>query len=98
MAKKKRTPKGSPSAAEPTSVPAAAAPPPPSGPPPPKVDLYTRLTWVLGSDLRSLALLRIGIGLLVIADLIDRARDLTVHYTDFGLLPRGPLVSRFMNE
>ena len=45
-----------------------------------------------------MALLRVGLGMLVVTDLIQRAFDLRVHYTDFGLLPRGPLVSRFMNE
>lgn len=36
-------------------------------------------------DLRSLAALRIGLGLLTLADLALRARDLTAHYTDSGV-------------
>ncbi|HET6347414.1 MAG TPA: HTTM domain-containing protein, partial [Myxococcota bacterium] len=51
-----------------------------------------------GVDLRSLALLRVGLALLTCADLVDRARDLRAHYTDFGLLPRGALLSKFINE
>ncbi len=38
-------------------------------------------------DLRALALMRIGIGLVILADLIIRACDLTVHYTQDGVLP-----------
>lgn len=39
-------------------------------------------------DLRSLAALRIALGLLVLWDLVLRLRDLTAFYTDDGLLPR----------
>lgn len=39
-------------------------------------------------DLRSLALLRICIGSLIIIDLIDRASDIGTMYTDVGLLTR----------
>lgn len=38
-------------------------------------------------DLRALALMRIGIGLVILSDLIIRASDLTVHYTSEGILP-----------
>lgn len=41
-----------------------------------------------GTDLRSLAVFRILIALVVLADLAARARTLTVHYTDAGVLPR----------
>ena len=51
-----------------------------------------------GADLRSLALFRVGLASLIILDLINRARDLQAHYTDFGLLPRAPLVSQFLNK
>lgn len=47
---------------------------------------------MLGSvDLRSLAVLRIGLALLLIADLVTRWGDLTAHYTDAGVLPRALL-------
>lgn len=46
-------------------------------------------------DTRSLALFRIALGVLLLMDLISRARFLRAHYTDFGVLPRGPLVTEF---
>lgn len=42
-------------------------------------------------DTRSLAAFRIAIGLLLIADLLLRSRDLVVFYTDAGVLPRAAL-------
>lgn len=47
---------------------------------------------VFAIDLRTLALFRIGLGLLLLIDLALRARDLTAHYTDFGILPRAVAV------
>lgn len=38
-------------------------------------------------DLRSLAMLRIGLGSLLILDLILRSQDLVAHYTNQGVLP-----------
>lgn len=46
---------------------------------------------VFGLDLRSLALLRIGVGLMLLVDLAVCAGDLRAHYTDFGILPRAEL-------
>ena len=40
-----------------------------------------------GIDLRSLAVLRVGIALALLHDWIDRAGDLVAHYTDAGVLP-----------
>jgi hypothetical protein len=59
------------------------------------------LTRLFAIDLRSLALFRIGIALVLLFDTIDRARDLGAFYTDAGVLPtsllaehvRGPLWS-----
>ena len=58
-----------------------------------------RLHDVFGCDLRSLAALRIGLGVCVLADVVTRAQDLGSMYTDAGLLPssslralEGPLV------
>ncbi len=42
--------------------------------------------WSL--DLRSLSLFRVGLALVVIADLILRSRYLVEHYTDMGIFPR----------
>jgi hypothetical protein len=42
----------------------------------------------LGVDTRALAALRVGLGVLLMADLLGRARDLQAFYTDAGVLPR----------
>lgn len=47
---------------------------------------------VFGIDLRTLALFRVGLGCLLLIDLALRARDLTAHYTDRGILPRAEAV------
>ncbi len=47
-----------------------------------------KLKEIFGADLRSLALLRIAVGLLLLIDLVQRSSDLAAHYTDFGVLPR----------
>jgi len=43
---------------------------------------------IFGIDLRTLALFRAGLATLLLVDLALRARDLTAHYTDFGVMPR----------
>jgi predicted DCC family thiol-disulfide oxidoreductase YuxK len=43
-------------------------------------------------DLRSLALFRIFLALLILGDLWQRARDLRAFYTDWGLMPRYALL------
>ncbi len=48
----------------------------------------TSLKMVFGSDLRTLALFRVCLGLLILVDLINRAKSLSAHYTDFGVWPR----------
>ena len=42
---------------------------------------------LFGIDLRSLAIFRISIALIIIVDLIARFSDLEAHYTDRGVLP-----------
>jgi hypothetical protein len=42
-------------------------------------------------DLRSLALLRVGIGIILICDWIDRLPELAIHYSDAGILPRNAI-------
>jgi hypothetical protein len=44
--------------------------------------------WQAKCDARPLALLRIGLGLLVLTDLADRLRDFHAFYTTMGLVPR----------
>lgn len=53
--------------------------------------LSTRLQEIFGLDLRSLALFRIGLALVVLTDLFIRASDITAFYSDSGILPRTEL-------
>ena len=48
----------------------------------------TRARAVFGIDPRTLALFRVALGTLLIADLVLRARDLSAFYTDAGTLTR----------
>ncbi|HZT83047.1 MAG TPA: HTTM domain-containing protein [Gemmataceae bacterium] len=66
-----------------TSVPPAALP---QARPAPSRRAAT-LAELLGLDLRSLAVFRVGLGLLLLADLSVRAGDLEAFYTDAGVLP-----------
>ena len=50
---------------------------------------------VFGCDLRTLALFRVCLGFLIIADLVMRGRTLAAHYTDHGVLPRSALLELF---
>lgn len=50
------------------------------------------LTRPFSLDLRSLALLRIGLGTVLVVDLINRGLWLRAHYTDFGVMPRPALL------
>jgi predicted DCC family thiol-disulfide oxidoreductase YuxK len=52
---------------------------------------------IFSLDLRSLALLRIGVGFCILGDLFWRAQDLRAMMTDFGFLPRAALVEKFMS-
>ena len=47
-----------------------------------------KIKELFGIDLRSLALMRICLGLLIVVDLIFRAADIETFYTDSGVLPR----------
>lgn len=53
--------------------------------------MTTRFALWIGIDARSLAALRIGVALVLLADLLVRCTDLTAHYTDDGVLPRASL-------
>jgi len=52
---------------------------------------------IIALDYRSLALLRILVGITLLSDVIQRAHSLTAHYTDKGVLPRAELF-RLWNE
>ena len=49
--------------------------------------LRERILGLFAVDLRSLALLRIALGICVLADLADRSRNLTLLFTDAGAYP-----------
>lgn len=49
-------------------------------------------------DLRSLAVARIGLGLVILVDIAFRCLDLQAHYGDLGVLPRGALLQNFHNQ
>ena len=59
------------------------------------VSVVEALRARFGVDPRALAALRIGLGLLVLADVALRTRDLLAFYTDAGVLPRTLLVDAF---
>ena len=54
--------------------------------------IWRRWTWLGTCDARVLGLFRIGLGLVVLFDLLDRIRDLRVFYTDSGLAPRSQVL------
>ncbi|MDH3625183.1 MAG: HTTM domain-containing protein [Myxococcales bacterium] len=60
--------------------------------------MKSRLSQLFGIDLRTLAWLRIGLAFLVLLDLGLRARDLSAHYTDQGILPRSALITDFLTR
>ncbi len=53
---------------------------------------------LFGADLRSLAVLRIVLALLVLFELVGRASDLSAHYTDLGILPRTVLLEEVLDS
>ena len=57
--------------------------------------LRTALSRRLRVDLRALAALRIGLGCLLLADLLLRSRDLVAFYTDAGVLPQSLLYAQY---
>jgi hypothetical protein len=52
---------------------------------------------VFGADLRSLAAFRVVLAVLVLADLANRATDLSAHYADKGVLPRTVLLEEVLS-
>src|SRR5947209_11846150 len=52
---------------------------------------------MFGIDLRSLALMRIGLGILLLVDLFQRSGDMKAHYSDYGLMPRTLLTDRVLD-
>jgi predicted DCC family thiol-disulfide oxidoreductase YuxK len=58
-----------------------------------KNQFAAKIEEVFGFDLRSLALFRIGLALVVLVDLFLRFGDLKIFYSDAGVLPRSALDS-----
>ena len=54
--------------------------------------MKSKIEELFGADLRSLAALRIGVALVLILDLCQRASDLEAHYSDFGVAPRSLVI------
>jgi hypothetical protein len=66
------------------------------------VQLWTRHAWpylriAFGGDKRSAALFRVALAITVLGDVVDRAHDLSAHYTDAGVLPRRVALEKFAN-
>lgn len=53
--------------------------------------IWQSISEVFTIDLRSLSIMRIGIGVILIADLLIRLSNLEAHYTNGGVLPLEPL-------
>ncbi len=51
---------------------------------------------VFGIDARSLAALRVCLGLLLLRDLCGRAQNLVGHYSDLGILPRDAVLEKLL--
>lgn len=59
--------------------------------------LKSKLSELFGIDIRSLALFRIGLAIVLIGDLLTRLQDLKAHYSDEGILPRSVLIDMFLD-
>jgi len=53
------------------------------------------LSNIFSMDLRSLAVFRIGVALVILVDLVIRASDMRMFYSDYGVLPRIALLEKF---
>ena len=57
-----------------------------------------KIKELFGADLRSLALLRIAVAIILLLDLCQRADDLEAHYSDFGLAPRSLVIENMSSR
>lgn len=58
----------------------------------------SKLKELCAIDIRSLALFRMGLAIVILGDLLVRLSDLKAHYTDWGVLPRDSLISSFLDD
>ena len=61
------------------------------------MNMRERFLKIFELDLRALSLLRIGVSILVLIDLIIRFSDLRAHYSDDGVMPLKVLFSNCWN-
>jgi hypothetical protein len=60
--------------------------------------LKAKCEELFGADFRSLAALRVGVSILILFDLAQRAGDLVAHYTDFGTVPRIAIIEQLASR
>ena len=61
-----------------------------------KNSLLLRIKEIFALDMRSLAIFRIGLALVIIVDLIIRFGDIQAHYSDTGVLDRNAVIDGFL--
>ncbi|OGI19969.1 MAG: hypothetical protein A3B68_00295 [Candidatus Melainabacteria bacterium RIFCSPHIGHO2_02_FULL_34_12] len=59
--------------------------------------ISSKLKELFGIDLRTLALFRICLAVIIIIDLLQRLRDLDAFYVDNGVFPRTVLINNYSN-
>src|SRR3546814_16988002 len=64
----------------------------PTSAPAPLTQRYPRLAEMIGIDLRTLALFRIVLGLVLLWCVLSCFRDLTAFWTDSGVMPRAWMI------
>jgi hypothetical protein len=62
-----------------------------------KTLIIQKISELARIDLRALAFFRIGIGFILLYELIVRSFWIWDHYSDFGIMPRGTLLSQYQN-
>lgn len=61
-------------------------------------NFQTTLCRIFSLDIRSLAIFRMGLGLILLMDLAGRLPNLTAFYTDAGILPRSFVLKEYFHE
>ena len=59
--------------------------------------LFAIVDQLFGIDTRSLALFRVGLSLVLLTELVVRARNLMAFYTDQGIMPRSFIIENTQN-
>ena len=61
-----------------------------------KYSFIAPIKKIFALDLRSLALFRVGLALVVLSDLLVRFSDIEAHYSDYGVLNRTTLIEQLL--